>query len=910
MAEVEVPLSPPAAQEEEILSETSGPVDAQPETDGEHEATDVVEAPSEPEAAGSMAEEKPSEDGENGVPEESDAPVDEMPKENVKDAASPPTSPSKKITAKSSISLKPSSAGKAGAPPTPLVKKIINSGTFGSGTVKATPAATKATAPPGATKTASSATATLRRSTTSAPATKPSSTTPAVTKPTVSASKAMPPPPAPTRRQSLAPSKASVPVTKAPAPATKAATPPTGRTVVAPSRPTPRASIASPEGATAPLRSSTMAPPRPRASVSEGVKRTVSGAKPAVSGASTPRPPSTASVKGRTPGAASISSIKEVQGESKILVELQSKLDDANSAISSKTETISGLESEVEILKSSLQSAQSEVESKATALAALEERLSLESSTHGSHRGCRGEDQGPGEKVASVDSFASQIAELKAENEEKANKVSELEVEILELKEEQETSGDEHSKSLARLQSLEADLAASAAAVQKALQEAQAEKVEHASRTEETAKAHQEEVDKAAAKYAELQSQLAALQEELAQAIEANEKAKADTQALVEKQQGELADAEKIRREMESKLSEEIARITADLESQESKYNAKVDVVKAEHDQLLQEAFERAKNEAGDVHSQDLQKLRAESQAAIEQLRSAHQVTIDELKTEHQGALERQVKALEKQLATQALELKATQEDLAKAKTNAAAVTQELNNVKAQLEEARSLVASLDKSDKDEVIAKLNRDLSNLREDHAALNEMFQATRGSLGEMADNHVKELEEAAKGRAEEVTKLRTAHQEEVVALATEKSQLISRLQDLEGEITAAKAALAAGEQATPQKTNGSAHHRSASISREDLQRLHEAHNAKIHDVQAEHDRAIRALREELEISRMKADELQQEVSRKAMEIQYLEQDQEESQDQITRYVKVFGWKSFIGAMFTLAVIYGLF
>ena len=216
----------------------------------------------------------------------------------------------------------------------------------------------------------------------------------------------------------------------------------------------------------------------------------------------------------------------------------------------------------------------------------------------------------------------------------------------------------------------------------------------------------------------------------------------------------------------------------------------------------------------------------------------------------------------------------------------------------------------MDKGDKDEVIAQLNRDLSNLREDHAALNEMFQATRGSLGEMADNHVKELEEAAKGRAEEVTKLRTAHQEEVSALASEKAQLLTRVQDLEGELATVKAALAAGEPATPQKTNGSAHHRSASISREELQRLHEAHNAKLHDVQAEHDRALRTLREELEIARVKADELQQEVSRKTMEIQYLEQDQEESQDQITRYVKVFGWKSFVGAMFTLAVIYGLF
>ena len=279
------------------------------------------------------------------------------------------------------------------------------------------------------------------------------------------------------------------------------------------------------------------------------------------------------------------------------------------------------------------------------------------------------------------------------------------------------------------------------------------------------------------------------------------------------------------------------------------------------------------------------------------------------MKSEHQAALESQIKALEKQITNQTLELKATQEDLNKSKAHAASLAQELETVKTQLEESKQLIASLDKSDKDEVISQLNRDLSNLREDHSALNEMFQATKGSLGEMADNHVKELEEAAKGRAEEVTKLRTTHQEEVSVLAQEKAQLLTRLSDLEGELATAKAA-ATAEPATPQKTNGSAHQRNASISREELQRLHEAHNAKMHDVQAEHDRAMRALREELDIALAKAEELQGEVARKAMEIQYLEQDQEESQDQITRYVKVFGLKSFVGAMFALAVIYGLF
>ena len=66
------------------------------------------------------------------------------------------------------------------------------------------------------------------------------------------------------------------------------------------------------------------------------------------------------------------------------------------------------------------------------------------------------------------------------------------------------------------------------------------------------------------------------------------------------------------------------------------------------------------------------------------------------------------------------------------------------------------------------------------------------------------------------------------------------------------------------------------------------MHEAHNAKVHDLQAEHDKAFKALKESLDASLSKSEELQQEISRKAMEIKYLEQEQEESSDQITRYV----------------------
>ena len=316
-----------------------------------------------------------------------------------------------------------------------------------------------------------------------------------------------------------------------------------------------------------------------------------------------------------------------------------------------------------------------------------------------------------------------------------------------------------------------------------------------------------------------------------------------------------------------------------------------------------------AQNEAGAAHSQDLQALRADSQATIEQLRLAHQTTIDDLKAEHQAALESQVKSLEKQIHQQAIELKATQEDLAKAKGALASSTAELESLKIQLDEARAVAAAVDKTDKDEVIARLQKDLANIREDHASLNDMFVATKESLTEVSRNHVKELEEAAKGRAEEVTKLRAAHLEEISALTSEKSELQTKLSDLEGELATIKATLATESVSAP-KSNGTAHARTSSVSRDELQKLHETHNLKIHDLQAQHEREIKAMREQHEIAIAQVNNLQQDIARKNMEIQYLETDQEENQDQITRYVKVFGLKSFVGAMCTLAVIYGLF
>lgn len=267
------------------------------------------------------------------------------------------------------------------------------------------------------------------------------------------------------------------------------------------------------------------------------------------------------------------------------------------------------------------------------------------------------------------------------------------------------------------------------------------------------------------------------------------------------------------------------------------------------------------------------------------------------------------MKALEKQLANQSLELNATREDLAKAKAAHSAVVQELEAAKAHLEETRQLLSTLDKSDKDATLTRMSQDLANLREEHSALQDMLMAQNDTLRQVTNNHTTELEEAAKGRADEVTKLRAAHQEEMATLMEDRKQLSIQLSDLQGELTTLKATVGS-DPLTSSRSNGAAHARGASVTQDDLQKMHEAHNLKLYDLQAEHDRAMRALKEELEAALAKADDLNQELARKNMEIQYLEQDQEESQDQITRYVRLFGFKSFLAGLAALAVIYGLF
>ena len=310
-------------------------------------------------------------------------------------------------------------------------------------------------------------------------------------------------------------------------------------------------------------------------------------------------------------------------------------------------------------------------------------------------------------------------------------------------------------------------------------------------------------------------------------------------------------------------------------------------------------------------HSINLQALRADSASSVERVTQFHESTINGLKAEHAAILEEQTGNLTKQISKLSLELRATQDDLTKSKAAFTTSARELESLKAQLEVARAtadVLASSALPDRTEEVNALRKELGDARSDITAIQEVLAVTNESIADMSNRHGKDLEEAAEARAEEVTKLKAAYESELAQFVKEQSDLVSRLSDAQGEIATLKATIDA-EPAVPAATRAPGHGRTGSgvVTKEEIQKMHEAHNLKMNDLQADYEKRLKEIREELEAANEKTKDLESEVSRKTMEISYLEQDQEEANDTITRYVRLFGFKSFLGGALVLAMIY---
>lgn len=307
-----------------------------------------------------------------------------------------------------------------------------------------------------------------------------------------------------------------------------------------------------------------------------------------------------------------------------------------------------------------------------------------------------------------------------------------------------------------------------------------------------------------------------------------------------------------------------------------------------------------------EVHSQDLHTHRTKFEETAAQLRTQSESAIADLRAEHANALEEATRENLKKANTLTLNLTATQDGLAKAKGAAEAARAEVASLTAQRDDARGAASAAPRTSPEHLaeLEHLKRELSNTKDDLAAVTDMLNLTKSSLGEMSNKHSTDLEEAATNRAQEVTQLRAEHDTQISELSKQKTELTVKLSDLEGELATLRASIASP---SAPKTNGSAPVQATGASKEELQRLHEAHNLKLNDVQAEHAKAIRALEEKLQEAADQNEKLQVDIDRKAMELKFMEQDQEESQELITRYVPFSGLKSFFGSAFVLPTAY---
>lgn len=251
-----------------------------------------------------------------------------------------------------------------------------------------------------------------------------------------------------------------------------------------------------------------------------------------------------------------------------------------------------------------------------------------------------------------------------------------------------------------------------------------------------------------------------------------------------------------------------------------------------------------------------------------------------------------------------------TREDLAKAKTSLDSSASLESALRTRLEEkeaelAATKVALTENAEKERV----SQELENAKAELASRTEDFTAFKESFQQIMLNHQTELEEAAKGHAEEMIKLKEIQTEKEASYKRDREELASRISELEVELATLKASVAdtttsSIAPSTPRKeANGNA----TTVTKEELQRMHEAHSLKLYEMESVHAEAVKSLTEKLETATASAEEQRAHAERLQMELTFTENSAEDMEDELKQYVRI---RTFIlSACFGLGYLYYL-
>lgn len=168
--------------------------------------------------------------------------------------------------------------------------------------------------------------------------------------------------------------------------------------------------------------------------------------------------------------------------------------------------------------------------------------------------------------ASQVSSLITQIEALKAEREESANTISELEIKVLEMNESQEKAEDEYNNLLARLKGVEVDLAQAIAAKEQIVQDAETKEEEGAKQIAELKQSHAVEIQSLRDELAATVTRMENLKTDLAALEDAHEKTKKQAEATAEEHERQLEESEQSYISKHIEFSEEIKKLTAELE--------------------------------------------------------------------------------------------------------------------------------------------------------------------------------------------------------------------------------------------------------------------------------------------------------------------------------------------------------
>ncbi|KAI0916918.1 hypothetical protein AcW2_007181 [Taiwanofungus camphoratus] len=353
--------------------------------------------------------------------------------------------------------------------------------------------------------------------------------------------------------------------------------------------------------------------------------------------------------------------------------------------------------------------------------------------------------------------LASRLEELQAENQVKSNKLLKLDADVVHLTKEREKAEDGHREALAQIERLEEELAESAVALQETIKAAKVREEDYLQKLD-ASKIRVEEFNKMRATYAKACVESEELQKELREKTQALKQTEVEAQTAAEESSRKLAEAEKQHKDKQYELSKVIKMINAELENQESTYKTKVVALESERDRILQDAIKHAESEVASAHARDLQAIHDESQATIQQLRTSYVSAADKLKT-----CEATIGRQEKQLAERDLQLQAAKEHTGRLIDVYTATMHELEHLKRLLEEARETTVVV-RERKDELIIRLEQELSTTRDKYAALNDAFNAAKESWTRKSMEQARNLERANRGLFEETRQFRVAQLKE--------------------------------------------------------------------------------------------------------------------------------------------------